>query len=438
MDCKERIKTKNKTKKKGNPCKTHKIRTNHLQMVCKDSGECLSFGSYTKEIQRFFKFTSFQHVVGALEPIGGQSSNGFIRKINYERDHYTACSVLKSTVSSESDSLVYEYLVGVRFINDMALRFPCFVSTYGLFFYNNYEKYMDIQYKKMADGKLFLKQSLTLQDDIDFKKACIYSQMATILIQYINHAISAYTASQDATFTKYHMAHVLFIIYQTLASLSKVYTHYDLHIQNVLLFRPHPNKTIRYTYHLSDGSILTFYCPYVPKIIDYGRSYFNNGKENSKQIYDKICLLQECGKCGEKHGFSMHKPQEFLGISSQRKNESHDLMLWYNLHRNVQTNYPKSSLKEFRASTSYRLLEKVGKRIQYNVGIPLSRIGTGTREDTTLHPKGDIVANVTDACQELTKIVLHPTVVEENQPSTMVLGTFHIYEDGKNMEYFKV
>ena len=424
-----------KTKKRGS-CKasTQRRKAVHfLQMVCRDSGECLSFGLYLKKIQSFFKFTTFQHVVGKIESIGIPSANGFIRKIKYERNQYTAHAILKSTVSPDADSLVYEYIVGTRFINQVSLRFPCFIHTYGLYFYNSYDQYLDVQYKNL-DGKQFLKKALTLQPAIDFKKACVYSQMACILIQNLNNADSVFDVSEDPAFAKYHMVHMLFIVYQALTSLSKVYTHYDLHRQNVLLFRPDAKKTVRYVYHRPGGDI-SFTCPYVPKLIDYGRSHFNNGKENSKQVYDTICSTQECGRCGEDHGFSMHKTNEFLGISTQRKNESHDLMLIYNLYNHAQYRSDADIMKEFRTSVAYAMFEKMASKLKYNVNIPSSKLGGGTKEDTTLHPKGDIVANVTDAYHELEKIILNPEVMKQNQ-TTDVVGTFHIYED-RPMEYFK-
>jgi hypothetical protein len=235
---------------------------------------------------------------------------------------------------------------------------------------------LDVQYKNL-DGKQFLKKALTLQPAIDFKKACGYSQMACILIQNLDKADSVFDVSEDPAFAKYHMVHMLFIVYQALTSLSKVYTHYDLHRQNVLLFRPDPKKTVRYVYHRPGGDI-SFTCPYVPKLIDYGRSHFNNGKENSKQVYDTICSTQECGRCGEDHGFSMHKTNEFLGISTQRKNESHDLMLIYNLYNHAQYRSDADIVKEFRTSVAYAMFEKMASKLKYNVNIPSSKLTTSS------------------------------------------------------------
>jgi hypothetical protein len=41
-------------------------------------------------------------------------------------------AILKCSIKSDSDNLVYEYMVG-KFLNTMRKRFPCFIETYNLF-----------------------------------------------------------------------------------------------------------------------------------------------------------------------------------------------------------------------------------------------------------------------------------------------------------------
>ena len=72
---------------------------------------------------------------------------------------------------------------------------------------------------------------------------------------------------------------------------------------------PIKNKFIQYHYHYKDNTILTFNSPYIPKIIDYGRSYFDNGNVSSKSIYDKICNTAECDTCGSDYGFGWLDPE---------------------------------------------------------------------------------------------------------------------------------
>jgi hypothetical protein len=417
-----------------------------LQLVCNGSNECLSLGRHTNEIENFFNhFSDFEYVGGELKSVGSVSGNGFIREIRYVRDGYTAYAILKSNTEIDSDNLVYEYLVGTKFINVMNKQYPCFLSTYGLMYYKDHDVYttMKNDFLSIHQVRDFLQNSLELQTSIDYKKACLYSRFFAILIQHIHNSTTFFDALQDGgDFIKHHMTHVLFILYHALASLSKVFTHYDLHRTNVLLLRPYPGKTIQYVYHQKDGTTLSFKCPYIPKIIDYGRCFFNTGAINSKQIYDKVCAVPECGRCGEEYGFTWLSPTPSLAISSQQKNESHDLKLIYELDKIMPyVNFKaKMRVSHYSKFKSYRMVEKMLKRVKYGESIQESQKMHGTEEDTTLHPKGDIVANVTDAYHELKKIVTHKKVIEENnihQPDTMVAGTLHIYEDGRHMEFFR-
>jgi len=418
-----------------------------LQLVCEGSSQCLSLGRHTNEIQKFFgNFANFEYVGGRFKKIGRVSGNGFVREIQYVRDGYVAYAILKSNTSMDednipSDNLAYEYLVGTKFINLMNKQYPCFLSTYGLLYYKDEKAYTTIRddIDSIYDTREFLQNSLELQTTIDYKKACLQSQYLTVLIQHIHNSITFFDALRDGgDFIKHHMTHVLFIIYHTLANLSKVFTHYDLHTMNVLLLRPYPNKTIQYIYHLKGGT-LEFKCPYIPKIIDYGRCFFDSGPVNSKQIYDKVCAVPECGRCGDDYGFTLLSPTRYWGISSQQKNESHDLRLMYQLDVIMPyVNHGKSTLAQYKKFASFRQVYKMLTRVKYGVNMDEDNKTNGTVEDTTLHPKGDVVANVTDAYRALQKIVTHKKVIEENNKLDTVAGILHVYEDGRHMEFFRV
>jgi hypothetical protein len=61
-----------------------------------------------------------------------------------------------------------------------------------------------------------------------------------------------------------------------LTVLGKTYTHYDLHEENVLVYKPFKGeKYIDMIYHTKDG-IFSYSTEYVAKLIDYGRNYFNS------------------------------------------------------------------------------------------------------------------------------------------------------------------
>jgi hypothetical protein len=406
-----------------------------LGLVCTKSGECLSFGRKIDEITGLFKgFTGFQYVENPVTTLGKPSNNGFVKEIKYMRNGYAAHAVLKSCLTSTSDNLVYEYLVGVKFINRIIKQFPCFLQTYGLFYHTIEDHYTELQDNKTND-KSYL-NSLALQTKVDFAKACREPENACILIQHINSAkpIADYLKSYNPT-VKYALTYILFIIYHALASLRKTFTHYDLHDSNVLIIEPNSNKFIHYKYHMSDGQIVEFFCPYIPKIIDYGRSFFDNGNTNSKKIYDKICQTVQCTDCGDQMGFQWLDTIPYLGISSQKKNESHDLRLLYTIYdelRGISGSKPTNFV--------YKETVNMMKRVIYGEGINVPADKKyGTEENLTRHPSGNLIANVTDAYERLKSIITHPDAIYENNQMfndpNDIYGIFHIYEDGRSMVF---
>jgi hypothetical protein len=406
-----------------------------IGLVCTKSGECLSFGRKIDEITGLFKgFTGFQYVENPVRTLGLPSANGFVKEINYMRNGYAAHAVLKSSLTSESDNLVYEYLVGVKFINRIIKKFPCFLQTYGLFYHTVKDDYAKLQ-NNITNDKSHL-NSLVLQSKIDFAKACREPKNACILIQHISSAkpIAYYLKSYNPT-VKYALVYILFIVYHALASLHTTFTHYDLHDSNVLIIEPNMKKHIHYKYHLLNGQIVEFFCPYIPKIIDYGRSFFDNGNTNSKKIYDKVCQTAQCVNCGEDTGFAWLDPVPEYGISSQKKNESHDLRLLYTIYNEL-----RGILGVKPNNYVYKELEEMMKRVIYGKGINISKNKKyGTKENLTRHPTGNSIANVTDAYEWLKTIITHPTAINENnqmfKDPNDIYGIFHIYEDGRSMVF---
>ena len=90
---------------------------------------------------------------GNITPIGKPSSNGFVREIKYEKNGYNAYAILKSSATMFSDNLAYEYIVGHNYINKIVTRFPCFLYTYGLYYYKSDDAYNKIRYSTY-DAKL--------------------------------------------------------------------------------------------------------------------------------------------------------------------------------------------------------------------------------------------------------------------------------------------
>ena len=409
-----------------------------LQTICSDSGDCISFGKHTGEITNFFKgFDDFKYALSPIKQIGKISVNGFVKEIAYEKQGYKAHAILKSAKTSKSDNLVYEYLVGIKYINRIMKQFPCFLETYGLYFYSG-----ESDWKLMSNSgpvhAANLKR-LQLQSEINYSKACKESKYAAILIQHIHDAkpLVDYTgAFRYNKFMKSDMLYVLFIIYHALSSISKTFSHYDLHNSNVLIYEPEKGKYIQYHYHHEDGTETVFYSPYLPKIIDYGRSFFDNGNLTSRKIYDKICSVSDCKpECGSSYGMAWLDPIPEVTISSSQKNESHDLRLL----KIIESDMEKLLYIHHIEPTENTFVEtnKVLKKVVYGVSLSKEVKSYGTKENLKISPTK--IYNVNGAYLALKSAIQKPRVLEENQRNyskfSNLLGSFHIYDDGRDMKY---
>lgn len=407
-----------------------------VKTICSDSGICTAFGRATDEVNHFFKgFNHFDYVVSDIKQIGAVSINGFVKEISYEKDGYKGHAILKSSQNPDADNLVYEYLVGVKYINRQLKKFPCFVETYGMYFYKNSANWEKMNNRAPINKSILSK--LILQDSIDYSKACKKSQYAAILIQHIKDAtpmqdlvlVSTYT-----NFIKHELLHVLFIVYHALSNLSKKFTHYDLHDGNVLLYEPVKGKYIEYHYHNADGTETTFLSPYIPKLIDYGRSFFDNENMNSKKIYDKICSVKKCNpNCGENYGFNWLNPIPEFFISSSQKNESHDLRLLSILQSNFRHIFNEVQQKP--KNTIFTMTDRLLKKVRYGVGLKYNK-EFGTEENLDIDDK--FIYNVNGAYLEFKSAVENKDVILENQSNYTLsnkLGDLHIYDDGRPMVY---
>jgi len=411
-----------------------------LQTICSDSGVCLSFGSKVDEITHFFNgFTNFDYAISPIQRLGKPSVNGFVKEIAYEKKGYKAHSILKSSQEPTADNLVYEYLVGIKFVNRIVKQFPCFVQTYGLYFYDSPESWK-VMKGTVSTNKSHLKH-ITIQNSIDYGKACKESKYAAILIQHVKDAKPLSDLLSVGTYTRFiknNLLYVLFIVYQALASLSTVFTHYDLHTGNVLLYEPVKGKYIQYNYHQADGSTIVFFSPYVVKIIDYGRSFFDNGNVNSRKIYEKICTVNACKPdCGSSSGLAWLNPTSEFFISSSQKNESHDLRLVKTIQINME--HILNIVHTKPSEATFVETDKILNKIAYGSGIhEKDHLEFGTRENLKVNSKKKIY-NVTSLYKELKKAIEMPSVSAENQKNysrfSNLFGSFHIYHDGRPMKY---
>lgn len=370
-----------------------KIRRNFLVNICADSGECMAIGREMKTIREYFDgFSDFHYLQSPIKKIGNTSANGVVNELKFTRGGYSSYAVLKSSLTPNSDNLAYEYQVG-QYINKLCNYFPCFLETYGLYYYKDRAAWKKIIVKNTPSGSSSntssnsasvyytaqtltpmkglvantptipiitsrdIKNSLIKQTTIDYEKACKDSNYAAILIQHISNAKSLndiLSKSDEPTLNIFFMSdlpYILFQIYYTLSTLCNDFTHHDLHPGNILLYTLDSLKCIQYHYYYL-GTQYSFKSKYVVKIIDYGRSYFNDTEANihPKDIREnELCKISNCNpNCGEDVGFTWLindvSCQTFY-IDSARPNRSHDLRLINEFYYVKNNNFPSGALR---------------------------------------------------------------------------------------------
>jgi hypothetical protein len=429
--------------------------TAYLKALCSDSGVCIAFGTNRTKITNFFDgFNNFKYVEPPIKSIGKPSNNGFVKEIKYKRNDYNAYAVLKSSAAEDSDNLVYEYIVG-QFINQQCLYYPCFLETYGLYFYKDLAKWKHIRDTKVILANV-LENSLELQNSINYAKMCSQSKYAAILIQHLKDVtpledVIEKSNPKSISAICYDLLYILYQVYMPLAELKNNFTQYDLHGGNVLLYEPVKGKHIQYHYHVDNGKIVSFNSPYIVKIIDYGRSFFQYkkyipGQDNSPDIYAKLCAEPKCkGKqgepCGVEQGFEwMEAPlsSENYFISSQVPNMSHDLRLLYNITDSIKANKPKSSNTPQEKSMYKTLTTRILDIVQYGHGIKGDEKRFGTDINKTLGFP-DKINNVMDAERALQEIILEDPLAslmnEQKYPIENKIGDIHVYTDGSPMKF---
>ena len=413
-----KFKRKTAIKKISKFMKTHrnKIQLRFLNTICSDSNVCIAFGREVKKIRGFFNNFEFT-LLSEAPKVVGSSANGTVQLLTFKRDEYVANAIFKTSNSEESDNLMYEAMVG-RFINRQKLRFPCFLETYGVFMNRRYYprgEIKDINYYRKIDMN---KDTLI--------NSCEEPLSVGIMIENIkesktlNDTISR-LGPEYTNFMNFELLYILFQIYAPLSMLSEVFTHYDLHNENVMLYEPVKGKHIEYHYHYPNR-VVSFNSKYLVKIIDYGRCFFMDEQTgyNPKDIYNDLCISENEGKncydCGKDSGFTWLDPRPMYNISSQKRNKSHDLRLLHMI-KDYDLNYNRD-LMGLIHSTRY-----------------IHRFGTPEIRDES----GFGIGNVDDASRRLEELMERDFFKKSNEfDPALRLGVMHIYSDGRPMNYISL
>ena len=386
---------------KTNTSKKHfkkRLRSYYLQGICSDSGVCIAFNKESDKIYEYFKgFVDFKLVdMNAIERIGAQSTNGSIYLLPYKKKHYQSHAILKipqvsTNENFQNDNIFYEYLNG-RLLNDLCDNYPCLVMTYTLLFNNSNNtkfpesllSYQPTVFNSKTKGQLI-------------KGSCKNPLRLSLLLQYFKDSVTINHYVKKMKYEYDELIKCLFQVYYFLHQNREVFTHNDLHMNNVLLYEPVKGGKIHYTYHLECGEKIEFTSKYIPKIIDYGRCYTSH----SEKLYEQLCYF--CEKCGFYDGYQFFHNNHPNNVpnyyTSLYANVSQDLRLYAGVYSNV--------------SNKHKMRPCIYK----------SKYGTPPIAENDRYE--EYIANVTDCYKELTnqlrKIVY--------QPESDNIATIEVYGD---------
>jgi hypothetical protein len=471
-------------------------RSNMLNTICGQSsrGECVDFGFYKETINTFFNNfiinSANASMISSIKQIGSASSNGSIIEFKYTKNVFSAYAILKINQQSTSDNLLYEYYVGKKFINKYIQIFPCFVETYGMYKIKNtandfFDLVKNSPNKTITDpfdisdatDLLELMPDSEIEDITQIgKKACLHGKQndVGILIQHYDDFTSVHELF--ASGFPIDAYSVLFQMYFVLKCLKNIYTHYDFHAQNAFAYKPYAGKKfVVMTYHMIDGTEVTFPTEYISKIIDYGRNHFNDGNISTRKVVENLCAVKtspnytthECydatnnSYCGndfgmgtvmgeqqynENTGQMTTLPGMFYYIDPISRNMSHDLRCINELNKSFQ-NKPFGNI---RYNNRYGTRERIQTNFADVKPTTVTQIEMGREiwnvSDMSDYLKILLTAKSAEYPQTYTETklvewstgVISPKLKYNKYGSSsgwVKMGDFHIYEDMRPYEF---
>jgi hypothetical protein len=156
----------------------------------------------------------------------------------------------------------------------------------------------------------------------DNQRICVFTQYIQGANKFnINKFLSSYSENVgkskrlfrvDKSDKLYLLTTILHLVYTTLSSLSNFFTHYDLHMENVMLTEVPKGTYLRVNVH-NGGNVISYRTKYLPIIIDYGRSFVDCSSvpsykiSNSENLAKRVCSTPDCNtpsQCGRDKGYA--------------------------------------------------------------------------------------------------------------------------------------
>jgi hypothetical protein len=375
----------------------------------------------------------------------GSGRNGFQLKVNLSKDTISNQILLKSSKDGNMDNLIYEFLVGLC-VNKFSNYFPIFCQTYGICKYKNksFVNEMNTQCRRFGeiirfkdDNNInnYLENFNTTDLEQSIINGCLHRYELCLLLQYYDSIILEDLYNHNLTEKDIPLINELIsifhFVFEALDKLKDMFTHYDLHTSNVLLYKIPNDEYVEIIYHDDTSREYHVKSRYIPIIIDFGHSFIDCNQidstiNTSDQIFNTVCNNDTyshnpvCeGKCGWDSGFFYNDPgnKRNYYISSRNPNRSHDLKL-------LDFFYNRKDLSE---------LENIAPHTDAFI-LFLSNVNFvdeyGTPELNTREM--DQINNVQHAAEGLRSIIQMPDFIEYNENlfiGKKKYGTLHIWVD---------
>jgi len=399
-------------------------------------------------LNNYEKFNNLSLIETPMKKIGKASANGFIYKIKFNNSNKTDSfnTILKTSIEKSSDNNYYEYVVG-NCINKIKEYFPNFVYTFNYLVLNDSLKKQLNSSNNFVDLPTFINNANIkninlneMQNNINIGQGCQNNNRASVLIEYIPNSLSL----GDLTKNPYILSsinnlntelyNILFQIYATLSALKEIYTHYDLHTDNVMFIEIPEGKKIKIDYKLHDKTV-SIYTSFVPVILDYGRSFINclgiDQTIYSKIFSEVVCNNPNCNslkhpECSSRNvglvidrnkDENYSKQDDFYYINLRNKNESFDLRYLHNLMLSVDESLliKKAYKKYFDKETNWVSKDMFGKIKSDKNGTPI--INYGVKEDLSDITYTGKISNTDDCFRWLLSI--HSTFYTTTVPKDL-------------------
>jgi hypothetical protein len=242
----------------------------------------------------FTRFLNFKLVSKVTMITGSNNNNGKVYKVDFEKFGLEASAILKLPIDKAATNLFYEYRVGL-FLNDKARIYPCFIKTWGLYKHGFNMDRINYQITQQNIGSPVAITIDTKNIEKQILDSCKSSANFALMIEHIEgETVLKFVENRNMNSVS-RLYKILYQIYYPLYQMREIFSHNDMHTENVMIYKPFGNekKFILMKYWSSNTECITFKTHYLAKIIDYGTCFAKGMSEEHISLMCKNYL--SCG-----------------------------------------------------------------------------------------------------------------------------------------------